>query len=200
MNVVTTPVGKIYPAYRILKEVPEGSVVILPECVYVKKDKVEKISRQRGLFVVFNIDPYIENCGVYNAMLGMEKGEIVWRVRKFYLWENEIRDKPPRWEGIVDIRGKKTAIVICYEISKVGRAGKLFSLGREIAEHKSQLLLMPANWHFAWSIPSGVISLAMKLVDSLEACAFACTKQYAMITDRLQSKKIRKYGWDYVEL
>lgn len=188
MKLISTLVENACKAYDILEQVPETSIVLLPEGCYPKREVVATVSKRRRLFVVFNEDPYHEEGRRYNAMIGMEEGTVVWRVRKYFLWEGEKDsvDSPPEPEPIVNIREMNTAVAICYELSMVAGYGRLFPYGKFIAEKKPKILLMPAVWQKNWGWPKQVTSICVKEIPSLMASAFASSnighgEAYAMV-------------------
>lgn len=190
MKLASTLVRESFRAYDILESVPQGSIVLFPEGCGVERSIVERLSSRKDLFVIFN-EYCHEGNGSYNAMIGMEKGRALWRVRKHFLWQGEKNwvDSPPKPEPMVDIRGKKAAVVICYEISKVAGFGRLWTLGKIMAEEKAEMLLMPAVWAFNWQMPKWVAETCLKKIPSLKACAFSCSntrheQSYAMIKTR----------------
>ena len=199
MEIVATLVDKPESVYDILDSVPRDSVVLLPEGAtigwgkwdtYVKHEVMAEIARRRGLFVVANKST-TENGSRYNTMIGYEKGLPVWRVRKYFLWDDETDsiDSPPRPEPMVTIRGKKVGVAICYELSKVAGFGRLFAIGRILAENQAELLLMPAHWQFFWALPMFVSDTVVKIIPSIIGGGFSSSnlkdlKSYAMVFKR----------------
>lgn len=209
MKLVSTHVKNSQQAYDILEEVPESSIVVLPEGCFPSREVIANISRRRSLFVLFNEIPYYEDGCRYNAIIGMEKGNPIWRVRKHFLWKREKYwvDSPSKPEPMVEIRGMKTGVVICYELSKVAGFGKLFTIGKIIEEAKAELLLMPAVWAFNWKMPKWVIETCIKKIPSLKAFAFASSnlrnrQSYALVQNRNNGQKETKENnsWVSVEI
>ena len=91
MKLIATLVGKSKYAKNILAEVPENSVVLFPESVNLSGMVVKKYSKERGLFIIYNLDTK-ENDKRYIAMRGVDNGEEVWGVRKFKLWHTDVQD------------------------------------------------------------------------------------------------------------
>ena len=209
MKLISTLVKNARKAYDILEQVPETSIVLLPEGCFPKREVVATVSKRRRLFVVFNEDPYHEEGRRYNAMIGMEEGTVVWRVRKYFLWEEEKDsvDSPPEPEPIVNIRRMNTAVVICYELSKVAGYGRLFPIGETIAEAKTKILLMPAYWQFNWGMPKQVTNICVKKIPSLIASAFASSnirhgEAYAMVYSKHEGyhETRERNGWVGAEI
>jgi hypothetical protein len=197
VKIVTTLVEEENKVYDILESVPEDSVVLLPEDAKIgnywdiekKGSEIADISRRRNLFVIVKV--IYEKGGRYNSMIGYEKGNPLWRVRKHFLWKDEADwfDSPSEPEPIVNIRGKKSGIAICYEISKVGGFGKLLTIGKILSENKAELLFMPSHWQFNWHIPMFVSEMCIKTIPSLKGGGFSSSnvkdpKSYAMVFRR----------------
>jgi hypothetical protein len=71
---IATLVNSNKKAIKILKEIPENSVVLFPESVSLNGSTVKKYSLERGLFIIYNSDTN-ENGKFYISMRGVDEGD-----------------------------------------------------------------------------------------------------------------------------
>ena len=188
-------------AKKILKEVPNNSVVLLPESLWMKKYIINYYSKKKNLFVIYNVDIVIKGKH-YITMKGVDKGKLLWMVHKYFLWStgDGYWTPAPKLDPIVKIRGHTAAIAICYEISKVAGCNKLFQIGKIIKKAKAEILLMPADWWFNWRLPQSALTSAFNNIPSLKVGIFSCRRELAFASTKLKRRKITKKGWVSVEI
>jgi hypothetical protein len=107
MLLVATLCSSRAEALKILREVPRGSVVLLPESIPLIGQSLVRISKEKVLFIIYNSDIKIGD-KLFITMKGMDKGKEVWRVRKFRLWKSDYTDgfSPSEPEPFVTLRGR----------------------------------------------------------------------------------------------
>jgi predicted amidohydrolase len=183
VNVVSTLVKESGNVLVILESVPRGSIVLLPENEKFgdknwDEDEnfktVSEVSKLRNLFVLIN-EPVAQDGLRYDSMIGLDNGTPMFWVRKYHLFDDEAEfiARPPKPEPIVKIRGVKTGIAICYELSKIGGYGRLWEYGTIFQEANIELLLLPAVWEYNWRLPQLVVSACFRSIPNLKLCAFS---------------------------
>ena len=202
MELIATLVHNRNKAKRILKEVPENSVVLFAEAVEIPPHIVKYYSQKKDLFVIYN-DDYYPNGKSYITMRGVDKGKQKWMVHKYYLWKNDFKwgwNPAPRLAPIVKIRGHTACVAICYEIVFIARYNKLCEIGNIAKNAKAELLIMPANWSYNWRLPQYVSSIAFKRIPTLKASLFSARRELAFASTKKQRKKIMQKGWVSIEI
>jgi len=202
MELIATLVHNRNKAKKILKEVPNNSIVLFAEAVMIPSNTVRYYSEKKSLFVIYN-DDYYANGKSYITMRGVDKGKQKWIVHKYYLWKEDYSvgwDQAPKLAPIVKIRGHTACVAICYEIAFVARFNKLYEIGKIAKKAKAELLLMPANWSFNWMLPQYASSIAFKRIPSLKASLFSTRREMAFASTKKLRKKIIKKGWVSIEI
>ena len=196
MNLIATLVSDSRTAYKILRDVPENSVVLFPESVDLNRRIVDEFSKKRGLFVVYNDDVKLGGRR-YIAMKGVDNGELKWIVRKFNLWHSDKIDgfaAPNQPEPFVYIRNRKAGVFICYD------AVKIFQMREMLEQEKIELLLIGANWQYNFELIQKIIDFSMKYIPTLHGIIFSNTRNLAVANTRKETKKIKNTGWVDVDI
>ncbi len=201
MELIATLVYNINKAKKILKQVPNNSVVLFPESIMIPSHTVRYYSEKKRLFVIYNYD-YSGNGKCYITMKGIDKGKLRWMVHKYYLWKGDYDywDPAPMLAPIVKIRGHTACVAICYEIAFVAGYNKLYAIGKIAKKAKAEILLMPADWYFNWMLPKYVSTIAFKRISSLKASLFSCRRELAFASTKKDRNKITEKGWVSVEV
>ena len=202
MELIATLVHNRNKAKKILKEVPNNSIVLFAEAVMIPSNTVRYYSEKKNLFVIYNDDYYAKGKS-YITMRGVDKGKLKWMVYKYYLWKDDYKegwDSAPKLAPIVKIRGHTACVVICYEIAFVARFNKLYEIGKIAKKAKAEILLMPANWSFNWRLPQYVSSIAFKRIPTLKASLFSTRRELAFANTKKKPKKITEKGWVSIEI
>jgi hypothetical protein len=198
---VTTLTGRRKNALKMLKEIPNGSIVCLPERHLITHHEAKKISREKDLFIIYNQDTKI-NGKCYVMFHGIDNGEIKWSIPKFKLWHTDLEDgysagKP---QPIQQIRGHIVAIFICYEIVTVAREGRLLPLGHVMKDYDVELLMITANWEYNFGRPIEVIDTCFQHIPTLKLGLWSNTRKYAYIRDRNRRVKLDSCGWKSITI
>ena len=200
MELIATLVCNRNKARKILKEVPNNSIVLLPESLWLEKYTVNYYSFKKKLFIIYNEDTRI-NGKHYITMKGVDKGKLKWMVHKYYLWNYDNYWSPaPSLNPIVNIRSHIAGIAICYEIAKVAGYNKLFQIGKIVKKAKAEILLMPADWTFNWRLPQSILTSAFNNIPSLKVGVFSCRRELAFASTKKERKKIIEKGWVSIEI
>jgi len=201
MEFVATLVCNRNKARKILKEVNNNSIVLLPESLWMERYTVNYYSLTKNLFIIYNEDVCIEGKH-YITMKGVDKGKLKWMVHKYFLWTtgDGYWTSAPKLDPIVKIRGHTAAVAICYEISKVAGYNKLFQIGKVIKKAKVEILLMPADWWWHWRLPQSALTSAFNNIPSLKVGVFSCRRELAFVSSKQKRTKITKKGWVSVEI
>ncbi|HUS98917.1 MAG TPA: hypothetical protein VMY59_01180 [Candidatus Thermoplasmatota archaeon] len=201
MEFVATLVYNITKVRKILNEVNKNSVILFPESVKIPWHTVKYYSEKKKLFIIYNDDTYVN--GKYHiTMKGIDAGKLKWMVHKHYLWEGDIGywDPAPTLSPVVKIRNHTAAVTICFEISKIAGYNKLFNIGKLIKKAKVEILLMPADWWFNFSMPQCALTSAFNNIPSLKVGIFSCRRELAFVSTKTKREKITKKGWVSVEI
>jgi hypothetical protein len=105
MELIATLVYSINKAKKIMKQVPNNSIVLFPESVMIPSYIVRYYSEKKNLYVIYN-DDYKVNGKFYITMKGVDKGKLKWMVHKYYLWKSDVKvgwNRPPELAPIVKI-------------------------------------------------------------------------------------------------
>jgi hypothetical protein len=202
MELIATLVHNRNKAKKILKEVPNNSIVLFAEAVMIPSYTVRYYSEKKNLFVIYN-DDYYANGKAYITMKGVDKGKLKWMVHKYYLWKEDYSvgwDPAPKLAPIVKIRGHTACVAICYEIAFIAGFNKLYEIGKMAKKAKVELLFMPANWSFNWRLPQYVSSIAFKRIPSLKVSLFSTRRELAFVSTKKKCTKITKRGWISIEI
>ncbi|MFA5103017.1 MAG: hypothetical protein WC525_07665 [Candidatus Thermoplasmatota archaeon] len=201
MELIATLVHNRDKAKKILKEVPNNSIVLLPESLWMKGHIINYYSKKKSLFIIYNQDTKI-NGKHYITMKGVDKGKVMWMVHKYFLWSTGggYWFPAPKLDPIVKIRGHTAAVAICYELAFVSRFNKLYEIGKIAKKAKAEILLMPADWAYNFGLPQNVLSSAFNCIPSLKAGVFSCRQELAFVSTKLERTKITKRGWVSIEI
>lgn len=201
MNLIATLVSDSRTAYKILREIPPDSVVLIPESVDLNHSKIIKFSRDKGLFIVYNQDT-MQNGKRYITMQGVDNGELKWTVSKFKLYKTDFESgfSPSRAEFIVDIRGHVGAVFICLDLSVIGRDGKLFAVGNVLKNYNVEILMLPSNWQYNYQMVSSTMQTAIENIPSLKVALFSNTSIFAKIKTKKETRRITSPGFTMVEV
>lgn len=201
MKLIATLVYNRKKAIDILKEIPNNAVVLFPENVNLSFHAVRYYSKKKNLFIIYNDDGRVDG-KCYNSMFGVDRGKLKWMVHKYFLWddENDYTDKPPHPDPAVNIRGHKTCIAICYEIAFVSRFNKLYTIGKIAKKHKVEIMMLPANWEFNWTLPQCIMTSAFNCIPSLKVGLFSCRRELAFVSSKKNRTKITNKGWISIEI
>ena len=180
-------------AMKILEEVPDKSIVLLPETVEILGKTLVPLSKQKDLFIIYNQDIKIDDKW-YIAFHGIDKGEYKFRVRKFNLWDSDIEYgyTPSEPEPFVSIRNHPASLFICYDCAKI------YQLKDQLINHKTEILMISANWQFNFNFLDQITNFALKYIPTLKYCILSNTNTLSFIKTRTEEKRITKPG--YVKL
>jgi hypothetical protein len=80
------------------------------------------------------------------------------------------------------------------------RAIRYSELGRVLQEYQPEILLLPANWEFNFPLVENIIETAENKIRSLNVILFSCTNTVAIVMNRKEIKKIKRFGWADAEI
>ncbi len=64
-----------------------------------------------------------------------------------------------------------------------------------LQEYQPEILLLPANWEFNFPLVENIIETAENKIRSLNVILFSCTNTVAIVMNRKEIKKIKRFGW-----
>ncbi len=168
-------------AERILERVREADIVVFPEYLMFDPTGVpgrlyifsaegldgawigffQDKARELGIHILTTMfEKSEEERRVYNtAVMVNEKGEIIGTYRKTHLFdaygyrESRVIKPGDRLSGIIDVKGVRTGIAICFEL----RFPEIF---RRLALMGAQLVLVPMAWYRGHLKEEMLVSLA----------------------------------------
>jgi len=190
MRLISTLCNSRAEALQILKAVPHNSIVLFPESIPIISTILKSYSVEKNLYIIFNSD--IKQKGkTYIAMRAMDCGKYQWTVRKFKLWHTDYEDgfTPSEPEPFVEVRGRKTAIFICYDCVV------LFKEYRTLIDKQIEILLIPSNWDFNHQLMGRITDFALNHIHCLKCCVFSNSNTIAYIKTRTQEKRITETGF-----
>ena len=192
MRLISTLCDSQAIAMKILRDVPDNSIVLLPETLTMISKQIIKFSKEKNLFISYQSDTIIDD-KVYVNFRGIDQGEEVWQVKKFNLWHTDKSYySPGKAEPIISIRGHKSGLFICFD------AVKIFKMTPILNREKIEYLLIPANWKFNFELIDRIADFSLQQIPSLKAVCFSCTNTVAFVKSRRKERRIKKSG--YVEL
>ena len=86
MRLISTLCDSRAEALKILRDVPDNSIVLLPETLTMISKHIIKHSLKKNLFIIYQSDTKVDD-KIYVTFRGVDKGKEEWQVRKFNLWE-----------------------------------------------------------------------------------------------------------------
>lgn len=189
MLLVSTLCDSRAEAMKILREVPDNSVILFPESVPLLSRSIKQYSIQKNLFIIFNNDVVI-NGKTYIAMRAIDNGEYQWTVRKFKLWHSDFDDgfTPSKPEPFVTIGGRKAGVYICYD------AVTLFKDFRQLINNQIEILMIPSNWDFNFELMERITDFALKQVPCLKCCVFSNSNTMSYVKTQTDKKQIINTG------
>ena len=195
MFLVATLCDSRADAMKIIGEVPHQSIVLLPETVEILGKTLVPISKQKDFFIIYNQDIKIDDAW-YIAFHGIDKGEYEFRVRKFNLWDSDIESgyTPSEPEPFVSIRNHPASLFICYDCTKI------YQLKNQLIDHKTEILMISANWQFNFNFLDQITDFALKYVPSLKYCMFSNTNTLSFIKTKNWDRRINEDGFIVMEL
>ena len=193
MRLISTLCDSRAEALKILRDVPDNSIVLLPETLTMISKHIIKHSLKKNLFIIYQSDLKIED-KIYVTFRGVDQGKNVWQVRKFNLWDSDIEYgyTPSKPEPNVSIRNHPTSLFICYDSTKI------YQIKNQLINHKTEILMISANWQFNFNYIEQVTDFALKYIPTLKYCLFSNTNTLSFIKTKTKVKRITKP--DYVEL
>jgi predicted amidohydrolase len=195
MRLISTLCDSRAEALKILGEVPEDSLVLLPENVSFLSRTIRQISIKKNLFIIFNNDVVLDG-KTYIAMRAIDKGEYQWTVRKFKPWHTDLKAgySASSPEPIVKIRRIKSAVYICYDSCEI------FKMYQMLNQEQIKLLLLTANWSFNFPLIERIIDFSLEYITSLEAVMFSNSNTISLIKTRTQKKRVTEAGYVIIEI
>jgi len=194
MRLVATLISDRAAAMKILREAPNNSVILFPETIELLGKTLVPISKQKELFIIYNQNIKIDGKW-FITFHGIEKGEYKFRVQKFNLWKSDIEYgyTPSKPEPNVSIRNHPASLFICYDCAKI------YQMKNQLINHKTEILMISANWQFNFNYIDQVTDFALKYVPTLKYCMFSNTNTLSFIKTKTKVKRITKPP-GYVEL
>ncbi len=142
---------------KALKDVEEGSFVVLPEMFMCGFDyerikehaqqtpqvlkELAKLSKEKDLLIVGTY-PVLEKDKLYNRAVVLLEGEIIGKrdkIKLFPLYDEQRHFSPGKENPVFETRYGKIGIVICFEL----RFCKIFN---ELRKKECQIILVPSMW------------------------------------------------------
>jgi len=193
MRLISTLVDSTAAALQILRDVPDNSIVLLPETVSFLSTTIKPYSIKKNLFIIFNSDVIIDGKN-YIAMRAINHGQYQWTVKKFKLWYTDIKygisaAKP---EPIIGILGRKSALFICNDFSQI------YQMKDYLLKNEIEILMVTANWEYNFEFITRGFSFSLNHIPTLKCCMFSNTRKMAIVKSQNQEKRIKRAG--YVEL
>ena len=193
MRLVATLISDRAEALKILRGVPDNSIVLLPETLQMTSKQIIKYSKEKNLFIIYQSDVKIDD-KIFVTFRGIDQGKELWQVRKFNLWHT---DKgyysPSKPEPIINIRGHRAGIYICFD------AVKIFKMTPILNREKIEYLLIAANWQFNFPLIDRVADFSLQQIPSLKAVCFSCTNTVAFIKSRTKERRITQKGYTLID-
>jgi len=193
MRLISTLCDSRAAAMQIISKAPNNSVILFPETIPLLSTTIKPYSIEKNLFIIFNSDVVIDG-KTYIAMRAIDQGEYQSTVRKFKLWYTDFDDgySAAKYEPIIDIRGRKSALFICNDFSQI------YQMKDYLLKNEIEILMLTANWEYNFEFITRGFSFSMKHIPTLKICMFSNTREMAIVKSRNQEKRIE--GTGYVEL
>jgi predicted amidohydrolase len=193
MFLVSTLCNNRAEALKILRDVPDNSMIQFPETVQMTSKQIIKYSIEKNLFIIFQSDVKIDD-KIYVTFRGVDQGKEVWQVRKFNLWDSDIECgyTPSKPEPFVFIRNHPASLFICYDCAKI------YQMKNQLINHNTEILMINGNWQYNFNYVKQVTDFALKYIPTLKYCLFSNTNTLSFIKTKTKVKRITKSG--YVEL
>jgi hypothetical protein len=195
MRLVATLISDRAAALQILRETPNNSVILLPETLTMISKHIIKHSLKKNLFIIYQSDLKIED-KTYVTFRGVDQGKEEWKIRKFNLWDSDIEYgyTPSKPEPNVSIRNHPTSLFICYDCAKV------YQMKNQLINHKTEILMISANWQFNFNYIEQVTDFALKYVPTLNYCMFSNTNTLSFIKTKTKEKRVTETGYVISEI
>jgi hypothetical protein len=193
MRLISTLCDSRAEALQILRDVPDNSIVLLPETLTMISKHIIKHSLKKNLFIIYQSDTKVDD-KIYVTFRGVDQGKEVWQVRKFNLWDSDIEYgyTPSKPEPNVSIRNHPASLFICYDCAKI------YQMKNQLINHNTEILMITGNWQYNFNYVEQVTDFALKYVPTLKYCMFSNTNTLSFIKTRTQEKRVTEAG--YVEL
>ncbi len=195
MRLIATLIDTRAEAMRILREVPHHSIVLLPETIEILGKTLVPISKQKDLFIIYNQNIKIDGKW-FIAFHGINRGEYKFRVRKFNLWDSDIKygysaSKP---EPFTSIRNHSASLYICFDSTKI------YQMKDQLINHKTEILMITGNWQYNFDYVKQVTDFALKYIPTLNYCLFSNTNTLSFIKTKTKEKRVTEAGYVISEI
>jgi len=130
--------------------------IILSAARYIIQEKViahlQNLARQYSIALLIGYPELVEEKMYNSAILINEHGDILLTYRKTHLWANKERQvfaEGDQLSSVVEIRGVRVAVMICYDMEMGEVARSLTLLGAQLLLVPTALATSPANDNIA---------------------------------------------------